>query len=244
VLSDSTALRLVLDGADRRPLEAALVAEIAPGEAVTLLETTVAAGLDATGSFELPPVAPDTLTITEGTEGESVALSSPGMDLRLPARALSWPASEGVVIESDRNSSAQNPVAVGRPIDSATILPNLASQIYLFDTTLLKATRYRVAALGGTVTIRQGPRDFLRHVLRYQSQSMEDETHTWTASRPATLSIDGRSLTGWIIEHRFETALVVEVDDVLLYITASPGIALDGPLLDELGRLRWTTLGA
>ena len=100
-----------------------------------------------------------------------------------------------------------------------------------------------IPAVNATITIRQGPRDLLQRVLRYQSRAILGETLTWEASRSVAVTIAGVQRTGWLITHQLQIVLVVEVDKVLLHITSEPEIDLQGPFLTQLSVLEWVDLG-
>ncbi len=237
--------RVYLDKARYRLLSIAISLSDASGQETLLSSTRLRPSLGEASKppgYELPELPRDTLTITNNFAAEPLKISAAQLDLRLPTRALRLPETEDAIVEADRNPWAHNPAALGQPVDSQMLLPQLYQPLYAFDNTLLHVTRYRLPALNASITIRQGPRDLLQHVLRYQSRAMLGETLTWDASRPVAVTIAGQQRAGWLITHQFQTVLVVEVDDVLLYITSEPGIDLAGPFLTQLAALEWVDL--
>lgn len=67
------------------------------------------------------------------------------------------------------------------------------------------------------ITVTQGPRAVMRHVLRYQNNNNQ----RWTRSERIAVDIGGQSYSAWILsdQPRQRAALVVEVGDTLLHFT-------------------------
>jgi hypothetical protein len=89
------------------------------------------------------------------------------------------------------------------------------------------------------VTIRQGPRAFLRHNLRHNTANAGEAQGLWLSSKPLKATIAGQQHTAWLLESASSTALVVEVDDLLLHITSPDTAYLEGSVLAELSKLEW-----
>jgi hypothetical protein len=91
------------------------------------------------------------------------------------------------------------------------------------------------------VTLRQGPRALLRNMLRRNNGSFGSGyvyNDARVSSRQIEVTIANQQHEAWLLRNNAASALVVEIDDVLLYIQA-PEAYLDGVLLEQLPALQW-----
>jgi hypothetical protein len=86
------------------------------------------------------------------------------------------------------------------------------------------------------ITITQGPRPLIGHMLRYQSSMQR-----WTTSRGTPVTIAGQPTTVWLLVNDDAAALVFEIDHLLVHI-AGPRNLLETTVLERLPELDWTSV--
>jgi hypothetical protein len=191
-----------------------------------------------TPSFTLPSLPADTL-VYEVTPYTSSSLKDDLLNIALPGRTLVWPKSSSVTIDQDKPLKP-----------SIFTAPNRANTIYqlldeslgpLDESGLLRATQYRLAVDDRQVTVRQGPRNFLRHMLRYRSALMPGRGESWTLSKSFSVPIAGEQRTVWLLATPISDALVFEIDDLLVHVSGPDAATLERVTLPELSKLEWSS---
>ena len=106
---------------------------------------------------------------------------------------------------------------------------------------LVRTTTYTIPNATTVITVRQGPRALLRYLLRRSGGAYEAgygfDTSRVTSKR-LEVTITNEQHEAWLLRNSSSSVLIVEVDDVLLYIQA-PEVYLDGVLLEQLPALQW-----
>jgi hypothetical protein len=189
--------------------------------------------------FTLPPLPDDTITVDWHNDN----LSEASLDLQPPSRVLMWPDTTGITVETDSDARSSLD-ALSQP--NARLMQALSMSLEELDSLgVLKVTTYRMPPGDWRVTIRQGSRGLLRHILKYQSHyGRFDSASAWTSSEPVEVSIARQSHTAWLLEGSTNSALVMEIDDLLLHISSTSTSYLKGTVLMQLPNLEWVEVEA
>ena len=192
-------------------------------------------------TWTLPTLPPDTLV------ERSAALGDPATTLEMvggplgdlpPKRALVWQPDSGLVIKRNDPYRPLPEVSPGVPTLDRLLYGGI-DQAQSFG--LVRSTAYAIPDTNTVLTVRQGPRTLLRHILRFRGGSYGPD-YVYSADRVSSeqleVTIANEQHDAWLLRNSGASALVVEVDDVLLYIQA-PEAYLDGVLLEQLPALEW-----
>lgn len=108
----------------------------------------------------------------------------------------------------------------------------------------MRSTRYKLPD-ANVITLTQGPRALLRMMLRQTDGASGTFTSAAYGSTPSPqyskqvqVTIAGEPHDAWLLPTPTEAALVVEINDVLVYISG-PANYVDGVLLEQLPALKW-----
>lgn len=188
-----------------------------------MIERRATSALSAEELLALPDLPDDVLTMNVTAVRETTV----ELDTTSPvAQILSWPASSTVVVSElpprrgSRTALSSNGLWQQRWDQFAT------SDVWYQSV-------YKFPPDDTAITITQGPRNLMRHILRYQSSAQ-----SWTNSQPIEVTIAGQSQTAWLLSNDTSAALVIEIDDLLVHISA-PIDYLQGPILERLPQLSW-----
>jgi hypothetical protein len=173
--------------------------------------------------LDIPPLPDDVVTM-KVTTSRDVTIEAPASSPI--TRTLNWRASPEVVIGAERypgpSADSLSPAVLWQQRWDSFMPSNAWYQ-----------TVYHFPPGDFPVTVTQGPRLLMRHILRYQSAQ-----HGWTESHALSVTIAGRDHTAWRLSDSRTAVLVLEVDDLLVHI-AGPIDFLEGPVLDHLPQLVW-----
>lgn len=193
----------------------------------------------AAAELSLPPLPPDIIQINS-TAGSS-SITGGELERGAITRALVWPMDSEIVVEQDENPASFDPAA--RMGSDPRLERALYTPIHMLESlNLIKVTTYKLPTQDLRVTIRQGPRGLLRHVLRHTELDNGTLSLPRSASREVPVSIAGQQYTAWLLEDSPTAALVVEVDEVLLYIKGPSTATLSAELPAELAKLEWVEI--
>ncbi len=194
--------------------------------------------------WTLPPLPPETL-LAEGDPHTGTVTKIETIDgplaLAPPQRALVWHPNSGLTMTRDEPYSSTPRVATIGGYSNTDPLGVLlhASMNDLTSTGWVRFTSYTVPDTTLTVEVTQGPRALLRHVLRRPRYDQPLPGTTFPASQPIEVTIAGAQYQAWILRNSSGgSALVVELDDVLLHIKANDAY-LTGVVLEHLPALHW-----
>jgi len=178
--------------------------------------------------FALPSLPDEVLRFENGVIQLTPATRSV-LEPQPLSRALMWPAGSGPVVQEDQNTAdASLSLHIGTDFNPGQIP--------------LKATTYQMPPGDWRVTIRQGPRDLLRYMLRYNRPLPGFLPDTRIDSKAVPVTIAGEQRTAWLLRNTRSTVLVVEVDEVLLHITSPDTGYLEGTIAERLAKLEWVQL--
>lgn len=191
--------------------------------ATTMIERRATDALSGEELLALPALPDDVLTMNVTAVRETTV----ELDTTSPvAQILSWPASSSVVVgEPPRRRGSRT------ALSSNGLWQQRWDQFATSD--VWYQSVYRFPPDDTAVTITQGPRNLMRHILRYQSSAQ-----SWTNSQPIEVAIAGQPRTAWLLSNDTSAALVIEIDDLLVHISAPIGY-LQGPILERLPQLSW-----
>lgn len=195
--------------------------------------------LGANANLTLPSVPPGTLAVAYGSSGPEV--TSPLEPFLMSPQEWVWRQGFEVLWRDTHAPSVGQ--ALGSPeervVVTAYILGNNVEQ--LASVGLIHSTTYRVG--NTTVAVRQGAAPLLRYALRSQSLS-DNGVPGWEHSRAVKVTVGGQERTAWLLEGRTDTALVVDVDGVIVHISSSDKAYIEGALLDALPHLEFVDAAA
>jgi hypothetical protein len=184
----------------------------------------------------MPPLPPDTLAYTYDNFGPTV--TSDLQPFMPPQHEWVWRDEFDIVNHSDRNRLFEG---VGTPDDqqqrqmfAASMLSPSMDQLQAVG--LIHSTVYRVPNSRTSIVVRQGAAPLVRYALRFASLGY-DGSPGWTQSRAVRVFIGGEERTAWLLESYVETALVVEIDGIIMHISSLDKAYIDGALLDALPQL-------
>jgi hypothetical protein len=83
------------------------------------------------------------------------------------------------------------------------------------------------------VLVTQGPKNLMRHVIRYSESTRGADAMPWTFSRRVMVTVDGQERVAWLLAHNEVAALVIELDDRLVHVMGLRSY-LEGPQLLKL----------
>jgi hypothetical protein len=93
---------------------------------------------------------------------------------------------------------------------------------------------YRMNEVNDTgLLVTQGPKNIMRHVIRYGESTRGADAMPWTYSRRFTVTINGREYRAWLLAHNEVAAIVIEMDARLVHVMGLRGY-LEGPQLLKL----------
>ncbi len=237
--------RVWLDRAQLVPRRWELVHRTADGETVlrsiAVREWRMLPAPPTDEFWALPTLPPDTL-VQRSVAGDDPATTletagGPLGDLP-PKRALVWKPDSGLVIKRDDPYHSLPEVQPGMPM-LETLMYHDIDQAESFG--LVRTTTYAIPNTTTVITLRQGPRALLRNMLRRNNGSFGSGyvyNDARVSSRQIEVTIANQQHEAWLLRNNAASALVVEIDDVLLYIQA-PEAYLDGVLLEQLPALQW-----
>jgi hypothetical protein len=186
--------------------------------------------------WSFPQLPEDTVTVEQEPPNWTPVIVDNSLDVHMPARLLVWSGASGIREQSDRNLDPALYVASHL---NERVSSELWSNVYNLEATgLIKTTRY-IMPDGARVTIWQGPRSLLRRSLRYSARRTTGVTQIWTASTQVNVVLAGQQRSAWLLENPVASALVVEIDDLLAYITGPNLEYLQSTLLDQIPKLEW-----
>lgn len=232
--------RVVIDRATNVPRRAELVHVADDGSETPLHRADLtmwrADEAPPTTVWSLPALPAETVTFID-QQNLPPAIETT-LDFSPPQRVLAWPETTTIRVESQSrpirpNTRTSQQLALARawnnPLDR------------LDGGGIIDVTRYRMEGQPARVTIRQGSRDLLRHLLRYQWQSEPEQWTRTRSSEPVTAMIAGQVRNGWRIGEGTNQALIFEIDNLLLHVS---GVAQAlGPVLAQLPSLEWQDVG-
>ncbi|HEX6292122.1 MAG TPA: hypothetical protein VFZ66_23240 [Herpetosiphonaceae bacterium] len=232
--------RLWLDRATHLPSRAAIVHLGEQGQETEIIAVTIRSMERREAppdDLALPPQPDDTFTFSIEEDRPALLLKG-SLDLTPPDRTLVWPGSDDMQVTQD---NPLNP-AVYTAADRATrVQEALYSTFARLDTTeLIRATTYRWSSVDRAVIVRQGSSALLRHMLRHQVAFSSGQTLTWKSSEALSASIAGEQRTVWLLEAETMTALVFEVDDLLVHVSGPDAATLKSAVLPQLSKLEWS----
>jgi hypothetical protein len=221
--------RLWLDPQSGRPQRFSVSHRNLQGQETPLLNSTLLhrrtlERLPFASPLDLPPLPDDVLTLQVTGSSETTVELPASMPI---TQILSWPPSGSTTV------SAAPPRRGSRSELSNNGLWQQRWDRFVAADVWYQAV-YRFPPDDTAVTVTQGPRSLMRHVLRYQSSAQG-----WTSSQSIAVTIAGQPRTAWLLANDSAAALVIEIDDLLLHITGPAGY-LQGPVLERLPQMVWT----
>ncbi len=229
--------RVFIDPATHRPRRAELLHRSGAGGETLIAATEIQAwrvddsSLDRS-LLELPALPDESFVFEDRFDGRP-RLIAPRAALDLPARFLVWDETTSLSI-----SRARDPTGTANP--DARIAQAIYGDLYNLDSTgLIKVTHYRIAPIDVAITVRQGNRLLLRHLLRYNQPGISVPDRSRTAA-PIATTIGGEPATAWLINNGGNPALIVEVADLLLHISGPDSETLRHYVADALPAMVWT----
>lgn len=191
-------------------------------------------------TFQLPPL-PDDVIVIDRLNQAGPQIGPEQLGIEQPARKLIWrQASTGVEIISEQDLL---PLVYQQPglIDRMLHIP-IAGLDSLDQTGLIQATTYRLPNSAASVTIRQGSRRLLRHLLRHRQPEIDRLGQPDQTSKPLTVTIAGEPRTVWLLDEQPMPALVVEIDQMLLHVSGVSVEVLETEIAPLLAQLQWVAL--
>lgn len=229
--------RVLIDPLTSRPRRAELLHRSGAGVATLVAATEIQtwrvddSSLDRS-LLELPSLPAETFVFEDRFDGRP-RLIAPRAALDLPTRFLMWDETTSLSIER-----ARDPTGTANP--DARIAQAIYGDLYNLDSTgLIKVTHYRIAPIDVSITVRQGNRLLLRHLLRHNSVIMPD-AGSLRSTEPIATTIGGEPATAWLINNGGNPALVVEVADLLLHISGPDSETLRHYVINALPAMVWT----
>lgn len=241
---DAIVRRVWLDRDTFLPRRSELAYNVAPFTTLRVVERTAWQWIATPPDefWQLPPIPPETLTMAPMPDGGGEQIVQTGIKLAFPRRVLAWPPGPDVAsIQTSTRIEIPSTPTLERMVVSEQLQEHLWESFASFsdNSGLVSTTRYEFVGQQAPVIVRQGPRDILRHVLRYGSREQEPDAIRWNSSTPLTATIDGQPREAWLIDTDASKALLVEVDDVLLHISGPSADELRNVTLPMLPRLAW-----
>ncbi len=234
--------RLWLDNATYLPSRAETVYLGGSGNEIVLSTAVVSelGYLDAPlpdDDYTLPPLPDDTLLIERSSNQTGTINTNAPVDTM--TRALVWSTGDGISMVHDEppSQAPDSGIAANDPrIDRALHIP--IDHLEMLD--LTKVTTYLVEEENVYLTVRQGPRTLLRHNLRLD---LSMPAHHRELQAPSVrVLVVGQYRDAWLINHGTTPVLVVEVDDVLVYVSGGSSDYLQHKLPALLSKLEWINL--
>lgn len=180
---------------------------------VTITGREVVAPPPAAELVKLPPLPADILRFEVNNNGSSrpvEPLYTPGWR----SQTYNWPGSAEINAYNERSPTT---FTSNNPYDDL----RLGHWDTFQPSALWRQTQYYLSDdQQNVVTLTQGPRRLMRNVLRY---SASDPESLWTTSRRIPVVIGGVARDAWLLQDTYNSALVVEVDDVLLHFSGDIG---------------------
>lgn len=227
--------RLWLDARTAQPVRADVIHRSSAGIETPLATTIIEQqrAIEAVDIFGPPMLPDDTLTLQVSADGREAALID-GTPLVI-SRVLAWTDDPGMVVLR---------TVPPDPTLSSEMLPavrwdNLAA-VPVAHVTHYELWSATTNAPVSSITVTQGPRALLRHLLRYRLPTTTPSASGdhWTSSRKLSLMISDAPRDVWLLEDAHLSVVVFETDELLVHITG-PRDYLRGPLLERLSALTW-----
>jgi hypothetical protein len=229
--------RVIVDPATSRPRRAELLHRSEAGVETLIAATEIQewrvddSPLDHS-LLDLPALPAESFVFEDRFDGQP-RLIAPRAALDLPERFLVWDETISLSIERERD-----PTGTANP--DARLAQAIYGDLYNLDSTgLVKVTHYRIASIDLSMTVRQGNRLLLRHLLRHNNAIMPGAGRS-RSSEPIATTIGGEPATAWLINNNGNPALVVEVADLLLHISGPDSETLREHVADALPAMVWT----
>ncbi len=208
------------------------------GEDRTIVQTTAITERQVSAAIVgwLPPITSENQS--DVLAFHWVAGKGPVLDERVLSQQMSGPPYRWTEASGASTQWVLEPVGATEPLAlSAFKAPRW------FNISRLSAvhrTLYRVDAdnyMGILVT--QGPKNLMRHVIRYSESLRGADAMPWTTSTRMTVTIDGVDREAWLLAHNGVAALVIDMDDRLIHVMGLRSY-LEGPLMEKLPQLTAT----
>ncbi len=233
--------RVWVDRGTSLPERAALVQIDAQGRETAMLAATITAlrEMDALPDDTFSrPALPDNTAVFEIQLSESTRLVEDSFVLTMPARTLIWPSESGALLEEDIQIE---PFVFDKYEQAERVHQALFAPVESLDQTgLIRSStyQYQLPTQKQTIAVRQGPRNLLQHILRHQT-ALSGGQMTWTMSKRLSATIVGQQRDVWLLQALGATAIVFEVDDLLVYISGPNPETLERDVLPLLSKLEW-----
>lgn len=232
--------RLWIDSATSLPVKTAIVQRDTQGNETPIAAITVSVQPQperfSDTTFSLPALPDDTLAVYGGGTPE-VTIHESSFSITMPERALAW---DSGGIEAIRQRGMFDPTVFIEAEQPNTLFQAIDKPIDDLDKVgLIQAITYRLPENPQPVVVRQGPRNLLRHMLRYRYALSQDRERIWSASKALSATIAGEQRTVWLLETTNQAMLVFEIDDLLVHITGPDAGALEQSVLKALPKLAW-----
>lgn len=238
--------RVQLDPATSMPRQLQLLHVARDGRETVLSSLTISewrylGQLAPAEAFQLPAL-PDDAVVFDQRQPETTRIVSGALTVEPPTRQLIWPAESGVELISDIDF---RPESYSRPDRDGLIQNALMFSLAEIDLTgLMQSTHYRLPESDDRITILQGPRDLLRHILRHRPVAFNMASLYGQTSKQLDVTIAGQPQSIWLLDELPTPSLVVEVDQTLLYITGPNAITLEREIAPLLAQLTWVEAGS
>jgi hypothetical protein len=235
--------RLWLDPATGLPLEAAAVYRDEQGGETEIARARLSIRPQPepfdSSVFTMPPLPEDTIRFKIDESSEPIVDGSV-FPLALPARTLFWD-SDGIQRANERGRFDPD---VFTPQNRSGILYRAinASWTDLERMGLVESAAYRFPDRQALITVHQGPRMLLRHMLRYQAGLTEGRDPVWAFSQQFSAVIAGAQRDVWLLETSSRHMLVFEIDDLLVQIEGPDRDTLTQRVLPALPKLEWAVV--
>ncbi len=229
--------RLWLDARTWQPVRADVIHRSSAGMetplSMTIIEQQQLRAAKAADIFGPPTLPDDTLTLQVSADGREATLID-GTPFVI-SRVLAWTDDPGMVVLRTA------PPETTLPPDQlpAVRWDNLAA-VPVAHVTHYELWSATTNAPVSSITVTQGPRALLRHLLRYTLPTTTPSASGdhWTSSRKLSVMIGDAPRDVWLLEDANLSVVVFETDELLVHITG-PREYLRGPLLERLPALTW-----
>lgn len=174
-----------------------------------------------------PPVPDDVLTVNASKLEQATMGGTPPEPL---PRILAW----------------QNSATIKKMWDNAETMPRTITEQptspirwnALEAAPLTRVDQYSIGQNETAVQVAQGPRLWLRYLLRYRTANDNASPPPWDRSARLAVTILGQPREAWLLEQADSGALVIELNDRLIHISG-PTALLKDTIVPLLPQLQW-----
>jgi hypothetical protein len=214
-LADGTAIvRLWLDRSSKLPQRLDIVQRNAQGQETPISSAVVTERriLDQPDEklLTMPALPVETLTLGITRDGPSRVLDN-FSNLSWTKSSFTWPHSIGLSIADERPPGEES-----LQLNESDLSRN--SWTSFAPSGVWRQTRYKLDNSNSSITLTQGPRQIMRHIVRFNPSV---DGVRWISSERFPVTIAGQPREAWLLSGATGAAVVAEVDGLLLHISGT-----------------------